>query len=42
MSNFLYQPAPRAALGAGSNSPFKKLVLAWMYRQTDDEAALQM
>src|SRR5262249_17866991 len=43
LSNFLYQQAPRAALTGGSSpSPFKKLVLAWMNAQTEDNAVLQM
>jgi hypothetical protein len=39
VANFLYQPPVRAALA--NDTPFKKLVLAWMDRQTDDEDALQ-
>jgi len=43
LSSFLYQQAPRTALAGGpSPSPFKKLVLAWMNRQTDDSAVVQM
>jgi hypothetical protein len=43
LSSFLYQQAPRTALTAGpSPSPFKKLVLAWMTQQTDDNAVMQM
>jgi hypothetical protein len=41
LQNFLYQPTARAALAGSSATPFKKLVLAWMYRQTDDELAVQ-
>lgn len=39
--NFLWQPAPQAALRGGP-SPFKKLVLAWMSVQTDDNVVQQM
>jgi hypothetical protein len=39
--NFLYQPSLRAALTGPDNPPFKKLTLAWMARQTDDEDAAQ-
>jgi hypothetical protein len=43
LSSFLYQQAPRTALTGGSSpSPFKKLVLAWMNRQTDDTSVMQM
>jgi hypothetical protein len=42
VGNFLYQPQARAALTT-PGSPFRKLALAWMERQTDDEnAARQM
>jgi hypothetical protein len=41
MSNFLYQQSVRAALTGPSSSPFKKILVAWMYRQTDDLASLQ-
>jgi hypothetical protein len=40
VSNFLYQPSVRAAL-AQAGSPFKKLTLAWMERQVDDDVAGQ-
>jgi hypothetical protein len=36
--NFLYQPQARAAL-ITPGSPFRKLALTWMERQTDDETA---
>jgi hypothetical protein len=39
--NFFYQPAIRAALLGDTNPAFKKLALAWMERQTDDEDAAQ-
>jgi hypothetical protein len=39
--NFLYQPAVRTALAGSNNPPFKKLVLSWMARQTDEEDAAQ-
>jgi hypothetical protein len=39
--NFLYQPTVRTALTGTNNPPFKKLVLAWMARQTDEEDAAQ-
>jgi hypothetical protein len=39
--NFFYQPAIRAALVGDGNPAFKKLALAWMERQTDDEDAAQ-
>jgi hypothetical protein len=39
--NFLYQPSIRAALLGKDHLPFKKLVVAWMERQTDDEDAAQ-
>jgi hypothetical protein len=39
--NFLYQPAVRTAMTGTNNPPFKRLVLAWMARQTDDEDAAQ-
>jgi hypothetical protein len=40
VANFLYQPSARAAL-ATPGSPFRKLALAWMERQTDDDSAAQ-
>ncbi len=40
VSNFLYQPSARTAL-ATADSPFRKLALAWMERQLDDEVACQ-
>jgi hypothetical protein len=43
LSSFLYQQAPRTALTeTPSHSPFKRLVLAWMNQQTDDNAVMQM
>jgi hypothetical protein len=43
LSSFLYQQAPRTALtGSPSPSPFKRLVLAWMNHQTDDNSVMQM
>jgi hypothetical protein len=39
--NFLYQPSIRSALVGSNHLPFKKLVVAWMERQTDDEDAAQ-
>jgi hypothetical protein len=42
MANFFYHEPVRAALRAGPGSPFRKLVVAWMARQTDDEDAAQL
>jgi hypothetical protein len=39
VANFFYQETVRSALR--SPSPFRKLVVAWMARQTDDEDAAQ-
>jgi hypothetical protein len=40
IANFFYQQSVKAEL-ATAGSPFRKLALAWMERQTDDEAACQ-
>jgi hypothetical protein len=37
--NFFYQESVRSALVGSNNVPFKKLALAWMERQLDDEEA---
>jgi hypothetical protein len=40
---FLYQPAPRQALTEGTQpSPFRKLLLAWMNNQTDENGMQQV
>lgn len=38
--NLLYQPAAQSSLRSRDSSPFKRVVLAWMERQADDESAL--
>ena len=38
--NLLYQPAAQSSLRSRDSSPFKRIVLAWMERQADDESAL--
>jgi hypothetical protein len=40
ISNFFYPPAAKTAL-ATAGSPFQRLALAWMERQTDDDTACQ-
>jgi len=41
VSNFLYQNSARAALTAAQPAPFRKLALAWMRRQMDNDAGVQ-
>lgn len=38
--NLLYQPTAQSTLRSRDSSPFKRIVLAWMERQADDESAL--
>jgi hypothetical protein len=38
--NLLYQPSAQSALRSRERTPFKKIVLAWMERQVDDESTL--
>jgi hypothetical protein len=38
--NLLYQPSAQSSLRSCASSPFKRIVLAWMERQADDESAL--
>jgi HEAT repeat protein len=40
--NLLYQQTSQNLLRNASATPFKKIVLAWMERQADDEAGLQL
>jgi hypothetical protein len=40
ISNFFYPPAAKGALTT-AGSPFQRLALAWMERQTDDDTACQ-
>jgi hypothetical protein len=41
VSTFFYQEPVLSALRGGEQTPFRKLVVAWMERQTDDEDAAQ-